>query len=378
VHNLNDTLEDYLSSIYIMSHSHRTMTSYRLSIVNKNQVGFRNFLQQRYGIDEMQLVERIKNQELDIYKVLSEFVLFLDKRGYKPKTIQVRLAAAKGYLRHIGIKISTDECKHSVRMPKPIRYRDEPITKEMILRLLRNVSPNLQTIILVLSSSGMRIGELVQLRISDIDFTSRPTRIRIRAETTKTREERETFITAEATNSLKDYLKKCYSWNESHDNSHLKNIMIFGRASALKTAPKQDIHAPESLLASNLLIRNLANALARMPDLDEKNSNGRRVIHFHGLRKFFRTTVGNVCGRDFAEALIGHGFYMDTYYVLSEPQKRELYLKAEPYLTISDFKAVEQNMEDLTAKCANLESQFEQLKQYLRLNSVPIPDFNKR
>jgi integrase len=354
------------------------MTTYRLSIINKHKVGFRDFIQQKYHVDEHQLVEKIKIQELDIYKVLSEFVIFLDKNGYKPKTIQVRLAATKGYLRHIGIKISTDDCKHSVRMPKPIRHRDEPITKEMILRLLRNVSPNMQTIILVLLSSGMRIGELVQLKISDIDFTSKPTRIRIRAETTKTREERETFITTEATNALKDYLTKRYSWNETRDNSHLKNTLFFGRSSALKTTPKQDIRAPESTLASNLLIRNLTNALARMPELDEKNANGRRVIHFHGLRKFFRTTVGNVCGRDFAEALIGHGFYMDTYYVLSESQKRELYLKAEPYLTISDFKSVEQNMEDLTAKCANLESQFEQLKQYLRLNSVPIPDFNKK
>ena len=43
-----------------------------------------------------------------------------------------------------------------------------------------------------------------------------------------------------------------------------------------------------------------------------------------------RTAVGNVCGRDFAEALIGHGFYMDTCYVLSDAQKQELYLKAEP------------------------------------------------
>jgi len=349
------------------------MTTYKLSIINKHKVGFRDFIQQRYRIDELQLVEKIKTLELDIYRVLSEFVIFLDKNGYKPKTIQVRLAATKGYLRHIGIKVSTDDCKHSVRMPKPIRHRDEPITKEMILRLLRNVSPNMQTIILVLLSSGMRIGELVQLKISDIDFTSKPTRIRIRAETTKTREERETFITTEATNALKDYLIKHYSWNESRDNLHLKNIPLFGRASALKTAPKQDIHSPDSILASNLLIRNLTNALAKMPELDEKNANGRRVIHFHGLRKFFRTTVGNVCGRDFAEALIGHGFYMDTYYVLSEPQKRELYLKAEPYLTISDFKAVENNINELSTNYQRLEKKFEDLLQYLQANSIQVP-----
>ena len=68
---------------------------------------------------------------------------------------------------------------------------------------------------------------------------------------------------------------------------------------------------------------------------------------------------------------------MDTYYVLSDAQKRELYLKAEPYLTVSDFKSIEQNMMDLTTKYTNLESQFSQLKQYLRSNSISVPGLNK-
>jgi len=68
---------------------------------------------------------------------------------------------------------------------------------------------------------------------------------------------------------------------------------------------------------------------------------------------------------------------MDTYYVLSDAQKRELYLKAEPYLTISDFKSIEQNMMDLTTKYTNLESQFSQLKQYLRSNSISTPSLKK-
>lgn len=117
-------------------------------------------------------------------------------------------------------------------------------------------------------------------------------------------------------------------------------------------------------------MRGLTFALEKMPELDQKNPNGRRVIHFHGLRKFFRTTVGNVCGRDFAEALIGHGFYMDTYYVLSEDQKRELYLKAEPYLTISDFKSVEKNYESLMQKYLELEKTVEGLKQYVKTSSI--------
>lgn len=158
----NKTLEDYLDSIHIISHSHSTIASYKLSIVNKHKAGFRDFLEQKYQINELHLVEKIKNGEFDTYKILSEFVLFLDKKGYKPRSIQVRITSVKGYLRFLGIKISTDECKQLVRTPKVVRHKEEPITKEMILRVLRNVQPKMQTVILVLSASGMRIGELVQ------------------------------------------------------------------------------------------------------------------------------------------------------------------------------------------------------------------------
>jgi len=93
------------------------------------------------------------------------------------------------------------------------------------------------------------------------------------------------------------------------------------------------------------------------------------------FRKFFRTTVGNVCGRDYAEALMGHGFYMDTYYQLPEGKKKQMYLDAESHLTISDFKEVEKNIKTLSAKNTQLEEKFNDLLAYLRTNSIEVPNF---
>jgi integrase len=168
-----------------------------LSIVNKNKVGFRDFIEQKYGFDEIKLVEKIKSQELDAYKILKEFVIFLDKNGYTSKSIQTRLASVKGYLRHLGVKIYSEDFKYSVKLPKNVRQREEPITKATIARVLKHLPLKLQTVVIVLCASGMRIGELVQLKLSDIDFNANPTIIRIRAETTKTKQSRETFLTAE-------------------------------------------------------------------------------------------------------------------------------------------------------------------------------------
>jgi len=371
-------LEDYLATIFIMSHSHSTISSYRLAITNKNKTGFREFLSQKYSINEFELKEKVDKEEIDIYKVFSEFVVFLDSQKYKPKSITSRMTVVKGYLRNIGFRFSNEDYKLRVKTPKVIRQREEPMTKELIIKLMRCLPSKLQTVILVLSSSGMRLGELVQLELQDIDFETTPTTITLRAETTKTRAERETYLTTEATNSLKEYLKRSFQWQEGKENFSLKDTKIFARTSKIinfkpKSKPKQ----PQHLLNESLLQNSLRYFLNKSPELNSKNQSGRKIVHFHAFRKYFRTTVGNICGRDFAEELMGHGFYMDTYYQLTVEKRREMYLQAEAELTISDFKAVEKNMKSINAKYQHLENKVDDLMAYLRTNSIEVPNFLK-
>lgn len=360
-------MKSFLDSVYVISHSNHTVMTYRTAIWKLHE-----FLKERHSIDEFTLVKQVKEEKIDIYAVLREFVVYQDKLGDGAKSIRSHMSGVNGYLRYLGIKISSDDYKHLVKIPKPRKVHEKPITKEMIVRLLHNSPPKLQAAIIVAVATGMRLGEIVQLRLSDIDFTTTPTKIRLRADTTKTREARETFLTAEATQILKDYLTRFFGWNENNKNLHLQNTLIFGRTASKRT--KNAIKENEFIYAEFSLQHSLQTHVGKIPELDVRNENGRKTIHFHGFRKYFRTTVGNVCGRDFAEALIGHGFYMDTYYVLSDVQKRELYLKAEPYLTISDFKIVEQNLENLSEKYTQLEQTVETLKHYLKINSIPIPE----
>lgn len=373
----DSVLQDYLDSMYMISHSHSTVSSYKLAITNMHKSGFRNFIEQKYNIDEIQFAEKIKAGEFDVYKILKEWLVFLDKFGYRPKSIESRLAVVKGYLRHLGLKIYSEDSKQYLRLPKNIRQREEPLTKAMILRILRHLPLKLQTVVLVLTASGMRIGELVQLKLSDIDFTTNPTTIKLRGETTKTRQSRETFLTAEATGALKDYLTRYFGWVEGQQNLGLKDTMIFGRTSMVKSQKyiEKKTKVPQHLLVSSLLMKTLSYYLEKSPELAEKNRNGRRIVHFHALRKFFRTTVGNVCGRDYAEALIGHSFYMDTYYNLPSDERLKLYLKAEPYLTISDYSKVEQTIQDLTVKYKELEAWKEKFEKYALTNNIQITKF---
>ncbi|HJU13555.1 MAG TPA: tyrosine-type recombinase/integrase [Candidatus Nitrosotalea sp.] len=232
-------------------------------------------------MDEFALAEKVVTGSIDIYKIFREYVVFLDVSGYEPKSIKTSLAAVKGYLRHLGIKIYSEDFRHNVRMPKNIMRKEEALTKEMLLRLLRNSTPRLQTVRLVAVSTGMRIGEIVQLEIRDIDFEHKPTKIRIRAETTKTREERETFLTEEATNSLKDYLTRYYNWKEGEKNEYLKNQVIFGSTSLPKCRAGSNDKPKRSafLRSENLLQKALFRQIRRIGDLSKNNENGRKVIY---------------------------------------------------------------------------------------------------
>ncbi len=96
------------------------------------------------------------------------------------------IVAVKEFLNSEGLHIYNEDLKQRFRLPKKQHVFEEGLTKEILVRLLHNCSPKLQTAILIACSSGMRIGEIVQLKISDIDFGTNPTTIHIRAETTST------------------------------------------------------------------------------------------------------------------------------------------------------------------------------------------------
>ena len=354
--------KSFLDSMFVISHSKNTVKSYRTRIRL-----FRGFLKENYNIDEYGLLNYLEKESIDIFKIFKDFVIYLDKAGKSPRTIHLALSVNKGFLRHIGIKIDSDDLKQLVKVPKVIKIREIPLDKETIIRLLHNAKPKLQLAILVAVSSGMRIGEIVQLKISDIDFRESPVKVYLRANTTKTRQARETFLTSESANTLKDYLKRYHNWFEDIKDPQILDKYIF----ATIYRHRGPFIADSIIATLQTELRKLVRAI---PDLNIKDENGRQTIHLHSFRKFFRTTVGNEVGRDFAEAIIGHGFYMDTYYQLPDEKKKEMYHKVETLLTISDFKVVENNMNTLSTKYQNLENKVDNLLQYLRTKSIEVPD----
>src|SRR5713226_5968317 len=174
-------LQDYLDRIYIQSHSVASVKSYRVGIIGQKN-GFRMFLKGKYNCDVIQLATRIQNKELDVYDILNDYVVSLDKKGIKPKTIRLWFTVVKGYLTHLQVDVFSEKCKQRVKLPKVIRVKKEALTKEILVRLLRNLDAKLGAAVLVALSSGMRVGEIAGLTLADIEFNYEPVKINIRAE----------------------------------------------------------------------------------------------------------------------------------------------------------------------------------------------------
>lgn len=364
----DQALDEYLDTIYIQSHSKYSVAGYNCALRGgrKTKNAFRVFLQEKYNCDELQLVYRITNKELNVYKVLNGYVIWLDKNGLKPKTIRFWFSCAKNYLAFLDVEVYSERCKQLVKLPKIRRIKKDAVTKEILVKLLHNVNPKLQCAILVAISSGMRVGEISGLKLSDIEIHSDPVKINIRAETTKTREDRETFISKEASETLKDYLAQNFGWKEDSPNKNLQELRIFGRTNKIRN--KKDSRLPnteEQKSEAILLQRALIRKIVKVPDLNKLNRNGRRLIHFHAFREYFYSVVSNVSGPNFAHALMGHHDYLDTYYVLSDRQQAQLFKKAEPYLTISDYSKIEKSLERIQEKQAVFDDKYSKLEAFL-------------
>ena len=130
------------------------------------------------------------------------------KTGYSNQTICDYISVVKEFLNGEGCKIYNEDIKQRFKLPRKINVYEKGLTKDTINRVIRQANPKLAAVILFACYSGMRIGEIAQLRFSDVDLTAKPARITIRAETAKTRETRITHVSSEAVNALKDYFSR--------------------------------------------------------------------------------------------------------------------------------------------------------------------------
>ncbi len=205
-----------------------------------------------------------------------------------------------------------------------ISWENTP-SNEQIKRVIEYMPIHGKAMTLILASSGMRVGSLVQLRFEDVDLDLEPVRIRIRAEYTKSKRKRITFISPEAKDALLEWLKYRPQYIETAN----------ARSRLHKREGDLEEIFPFTSINFNYIWRNALDK-ANLKRVDSRTN--RATLHPHGLRKFFRLVVGRH-GQDEAEALMGHQTGLNAVYAkftgeMGERRLREIYLEALPELSI--------------------------------------------
>ncbi|MBW2194221.1 MAG: tyrosine-type recombinase/integrase [Deltaproteobacteria bacterium] len=146
-------------------------------------------------------VEQIVREDIFI------FIETEQDRGSKPRTVMTRLRAAKAFLRFLIDQELADpkllSRKITVKVPDSLPRAIDPEDVKRLLKVITHVRN--RAMILVLLRTGMRIGELLDLRLRDINLKER--RIEI-YEAIKNSVGRVVYLSDDAHSALKKWFKK--------------------------------------------------------------------------------------------------------------------------------------------------------------------------
>ena len=387
---IHDRVERFLDRKFRASRSFATKETYK-GAINK----FADFAYQDYNQELGKFLDNMLNNVLDPIEVLDNFYTYLTKTpnplskkiGYSNATIRQYVTTAKEFLNDVGCKIYSEDIRRKFKLPRQIMTYTEGLTKEIIAQILRLANYKLATVILIACSSGMRLGEILQLKLSDIDFTTNPTTIGLRAETTKTREARITHISKEATQALKDYLAKSKTAKKNDDYIFLinyeekleklaKSKKSSGKLKARMEKKLEGINEEEKTrfrirITKHNFEKQLNHVITDIPELNKRAENMRFHVHFHAFRYFFKTQVTDAHESDFAESLMGHKSIKLVYYRQNAKKRQKTYLDVEHALTISETEHIEKNY-------SVLQQDNQQLREELNSLSAKFRDLEKR
>ena len=202
---------------------------------------------------------------------------------------------------------------------------EAPLTREVLRRILTHADAKGRALFLMLASSGIRVGEALQLRLDDVDLTSDLPTITVRGEYTKSGDKYVTFMSREAKEALVEWLKI--------REDYLKTSRYRGRGlGRIKTLDDPRIFPFSKFVAEEMW----RNAIRKAEMAEKDKFTNRHKLHIHMLRKFFLSQAKLAVPETVAEAWAGHSGYLDeAYRRYSMDQMRHLYRKAEPYLLIN-------------------------------------------
>jgi integrase len=341
---------------------------------NERLKKFQTFVSENYGLGIDEIVIQIMKGKVNAYDMLGKYVVYLknSNTSISPITLKNYIITIKNFLEYCDIDISPRRFKLKVRLPKVVRKNKEALSKEDVIDILNACSDiRLKTYVMFLAAGGFRAVEALSIRIKDLDLESKPARVFVRGEYTKTKTDRVVFLTEEVTQQLRSWLsykyrKRRVCYKSSNDEKKKKTITEYRipnrEENDLVFAVYQNTKMPNPDGIYDDIAKSFAKTLDRMGKGGREDGNeNRRQITLHSFRRFVKTTISDLGYSDFSEYFIGHSG--STYWRKKDSEKAEIFHKVEPYLTFLNVHQLERQGADIQSKVEELEELNQSLRQ---------------
>lgn len=350
--NTERSLESYLEKITVMAKS--TQDGFKKAYKN-----FNTFTKSQYkGSDAEQIIQELlalkgEKRELAAYNCLQTWINYNEKT-LSPSSIMGYFSNISKYHYYRGIKLTPQDIKENLTFPRKLQQDPHPLTLEEIRKIMSVTSYKRQSIYLAMTSSGMRIGEVIRIRKKDLDLTGDRVKVNIPAGITKTKRSRITFLSQEASKHLR--------LSELDDND-----FVWG------TSKKFDTNrALEEMMFRKYLYT------VGLTEKDEET--GLLKINLHSFRAYFFTRAAKIHDEGYAHAMTGHGAYLAVYNRLSDGDKLERYLELESELLVFDESRKNAEIHKLKKEKAELEiknNEVRNLKEKAKNSEERLNDFGQ-
>jgi len=240
-------------------------------------------------------------EDRDLLDDLRGFVAWLGAT-YSPNSSQLYWSGTLVWLAENGRELSIREQKRlASRLPKGgTQTLDSPIDHAFLRQVMPHMNILGRALVLTMASSGTRIGETLRIRVEDLDLDADPPRYSVRGPTAKGGAPRRCYITREAAESLREWLKV----RDQYLQSSLRRNAGLVRAGTSRPKPGKD---DRLFPVGEKTCWELWNRALAAAGLDQRDPvTGRLKRTYHGLRKFYLSQSKLVIPAEIRVALAGH------------------------------------------------------------------------
>jgi integrase len=281
--------------------------------------------------------------KIDIEDSIIDYILFLKKR-VSSATLNSRLAGV--YHFYTMNDVVLNRIKISKFKGEFVKVKkDRAYTHEEISKLLQLADLRMKCCILLMSSAGLRLGAIADLKIRHLQNMKLTVY-------ENSNEEYYTFITPECDAVIQEYIQYRQRFGEKVDKEAYlirNNFDNFGDNLQGKKISKHTI-------------RNIFYHLLKKSGIDEN------IMMTHGFRKFFTTQlINSKVNPEIREMLMGHKIGLASCYY--RPSEQEMYAEFEKSidnLTIDPANRLQRKVEVLTIEKSKVDyalSQIEEVKK---------------